>query len=373
MTHATMPETSAFRTYDPRFAAVLGSSPRLVCVAETDAHEGPVYVAAENALYFTTVPRFRNGDPEVAIKRLALVDDCFPLNGEREAVVNASANAANGMTLSPTGDLLVCEQGTNSMPARISLVDRVTGKSDPVVDNCGGLSFNSPNDVVIRGNGTIWFTDPSYGHLQGFRPQPALGDYVYRHDPRTGTTTIVADDFDKPNGLAFSPDESVLYVGDSGANQEPGSYDADRPHHIRTFDVTDDGCLGERRLFAVTSPGFPDGIKVDSDGRVYASSFSGVQVFDVGGELIGEIAVTGAVNFTFGGSGRNVLFITNDTHTLVLAPGLVIDKVYVGYWFWGRPSIYQLWNDLQDHFRRTKADFDPLVPEVKAEWDASQS
>jgi gluconolactonase len=307
-----MPEKLAFHTYDPRFAAVLGVSPRLVRVAETDAHEGPVYVATENALYFTTVPRFRNGDPDVAIRRLAL-DGSWPLSGKREAVVRPGANAANGMTLGPGDDLLVCEQGTKTTPARISRVNRVTGESETVVDNCAGLPFNSPNDVVVRGDNTIWFTDPSYGRLQGFRPEPSVGDHVYRHDPLTRTTTVVADDFDKPNGLAFSPDGSVLYVGDSGANQEPGSYNADRPHHVRAFDVTDDGHLANGRLFAVTSPGFPDGIKVDREGRVYASSFSGVQVFDAGGDLIGEIAVTGAVNFTFGGSGRNVLFITNDT------------------------------------------------------------
>jgi gluconolactonase len=269
-------------------------------------------VAAENALYFTTLPRFRNGAPEVVIKRLTLDFDDFPVARDREAVVRARANAANGMTLGPGGHLIVSEQGSKSTPARISRVDPVTGESDTVVDNWGGLALNSPNDVVLRRDGTIWFTDPSYGHLQGFRPPPQVGDHVYRHDARTGTTTVVADDFDKPNGLAFSPDQSVLYVGDSGANQEPGSYYADRPHHIRAFDVSDDGRVANGRLFAVTSPGFPDGVKVDSEGRVYASSLSGVQVFDPDGELIGEISVAGAVNFTFGGPDRNVLFITND-------------------------------------------------------------
>jgi gluconolactonase len=206
----------------------------------------------------------------------------------------------------------VCEQGTLDEPARIGRVDPRTGDAEVVVDHLAGLPFNSPNDVVAKRDGTIWFTDPAYGHLQGFRPEPAHGDFVYQYGPATERATVVASDFDKPNGLAFSPDETVLYVGDSGANHEPGTFDPRRPHHIRAFDVVGNRLVGDR-LFAVITPGFPDGLKVDSAGRVYASAFSGVQVFDPGGELIGEIALPGAVNFTFGGRGRNVLFITTDT------------------------------------------------------------
>ena len=125
--------------------------------------------------------------------------------------------------------------------------------------------------------------------------------------------TKVADSFDKPNGLCFSPDESILYVTDSGANHEPGSFEPTRPHHIKAFDVLDDGRVAGERIFADVEPGFPDGIKVDADGRVYSSSFSGVQVFNPRGRLIGEIELPGAVNFCFGGPDRNVLFITADT------------------------------------------------------------
>ena len=124
--------------------------------------------------------------------------------------------------------------------------------------------------------------------------------------------SVVADSFEKPNGLAFSPDESVLYVGDSGANQERGSFYPKLPHHIVAFDVAAGRRLINSRLFAVNAPGFPDGIKVDREGRVYASSFAGVQVFSPHGDLIGEIDLPGAVNFAFGGADRNVLFITAD-------------------------------------------------------------
>jgi gluconolactonase len=191
-------------------------------------------------------------------------------------------------------------------------VDSESGDAEGVVDASDRLPLNSPNDVVVKRDGTIWFTDPSYGHLQGFRPEPARGDYVYRYDPASNWLSVVADDFDKPNGLAFSPDERVLYVADSGANHDPGSFDPRRPHHIRAFDVVD-GTLVHDRLFAVTNPGFPDGLEVDTAGNVYASAFSGVQIFDPRGALIGEIELPGAVNFTFGGDDRDVLFITTDT------------------------------------------------------------
>ena len=139
-----------------------------------------------------------------------------------------------------------------------------------------------------------------------------MGDHVYRHDPGTGRTAVVADDFDKPNGIALSPDERTLYVTDSGANQEPGSFHPDRPHHVVAYDVRG-GHLSGRRLLTVTARGIPDGLKVDAEGRVYASAADGVQVFTPAGDPLGEIALPGAVNFCFGGPGGDVLFITADT------------------------------------------------------------
>jgi gluconolactonase len=166
--------------------------------------------------------------------------------------------------------------------------------------------------VAVGGDGAIWFTDPSYGHLQGFRPAPRAGDLVLRVDPRTGDAGAVADGFDKPNGLALSPGERVLYVTDSGANQRPGSFHPERPHHVRAFDVRDGGLAGGR-VFADVAPGFPDGLTVDAAGRVYVSSSRGVQVFGATGDLLGEIAVPGAVNFAFGGPRGDLLLITADT------------------------------------------------------------
>ena len=270
---------------------------RVEKLVAVDAHEGPVYVEAEHALYFTTLPK---PGPRVSIKRLDLTT-------LRVSVIREDANGANGMTLAPDGQLLVCEQGTPGTRARISAVDPTTGDAETDVDQLDGLPLNSPNDIVLASDGSIWFTDPSYGFLQGFKPEPAHRDNVYRFDG--DRLKIVESSFDKPNGLAFSPDESVLYVGDSGANHEPGTFNSLRPHHIRAFDVAD-RTLENGRLFATITPGFPDGIKVDPEGRVYSSSFSGVQIFLPDGRLLEEIPLPGAVNFTFGGS---TLYITTDT------------------------------------------------------------
>lgn len=282
--------TVPFVSHDPRFMNVLGDAPRLELVAEVDAHEGPVYAADEHALYFTTVRR-----DSVAIKQLSLTD------GEI-TVVRADANMANGMTLDREGRLVVCEQGTLTSPARITRLDRETGELETLADAVDGRPLSSPNDVVVASDGAVWFTDPSYGYLQGFRPEPRVADAVYRHEPETGSVRVAATGFDKPNGLAFSADERTLYVADNGA-----------PHHLLAFDVAPAGALSGRRVLAVGSPEHPDGLKVDEAGRIYASSATGIEVLAPNGRLIGEIHLPGAVNFTFGGPDLNVLYVTADT------------------------------------------------------------
>jgi len=257
---------------------------RPVRIVDADAHEGPVYAAAEHALYFTT------SRPRVDIKRL----DLRTLELER---VRHDANVANGMAPFGDGRLLVCEQD----PAAVTLFDPATGEVELLADSWQGVRLNSPNDVVRKRDGTVWFTDPSYGHLQGFRPAPEVGDFVYRYDPERDSLTVVADAFDKPNGIAFSPDESTLYVADNGT-----------PHQIVAFDVLDGGRLGWGRPFAPATPGHPDGLKVDEAGNVYASTAGGVQVFDAGGNPTWRIDLPGAVNFTFGGPARDVLYVTTD-------------------------------------------------------------
>jgi gluconolactonase len=259
----------------------------LTRLVETDAHEGPVYVG--DALYFTTQR------PDVAIKRLALD------TGE-VTTVRAGANVANGIALDADGQLIVCEQH----PAAITRFDPATRTVETLVDSYDGKPLNSPNDVVVKRDGSIWFTDPSYGHLQGFRPPPELPDAVYRY--ADGELTMVADGFDKPNGLAFSPDEAVLYVADNGA-----------PRRILAFDVIDGRRLASGRVLAHSTAEHPDGLKVDAAGRIYASATGGVRIYEPTGEQVGEIPLPGAVNFTIGGPDGDALFITADDAIWVAA------------------------------------------------------
>ncbi len=263
--------------------------PRLL--ARTAAHEGPVHVAEQNALYVTVPGAIRR----IEVTTAAATD------------LAVAIACPNGMFDGGNNTLLVCDQGSFEQPARIARLDLATCAVETVIDSYRDMPLSSPNDVVVGPDGVIWFTDPSYGHLQGFRPEPALGDFVHRYDPRSGVHSIAADGFDKPNGIAISPDGSVLYVTDSGA-----------PHHIEAFDVTGTHLRG-RRLFTVIYPGHPDGLKVDRNGFVYASAGSGVQVYDPDGDLLAEIHLPGAVNFCFSEPDHNRLFITADDAVWVVA------------------------------------------------------
>jgi gluconolactonase len=183
-----------------------------------------------------------------------------------------------------------------------------------------GKRLNSPNDVVVKSDGSVWFTDPPYGILtdyEGHKAESEIGSCnVYRLDAAGGEPQIVRHDFDKPNGLAFSPDEKLLYIADSGR-----SHGVDKPHHIRVFDVSADGKLSGGRVFADIDPGVPDGFRVDTDGNLWIAAGDGVHCYSAQGQLLGKILTPETVaNVTFGGAQRNRLFIaaTSSLHALYL-------------------------------------------------------
>jgi gluconolactonase len=221
------------------------------------------------------------------------------------SVFRANANFSNGNTRDRQGRLVTCEHGGR----RVTRTEP-DGAITVVADTHEGKRLNSPNDVVVRSDDTIWFTDPSYGILsdyEGYRGEmEQKGCYVYCFDPRSGSLRVVADDFVKPNGLAFSPDEKVLYIADSGLSHDPNG-----PHHIRRFEVGDDGKLANGKVFSEVSPGVPDGMRVDVEGNVWTSCRDGVICIAPDGTRLGKIRIPQMVaNACFGGPRRNRLFIT---------------------------------------------------------------
>ena len=203
------------------------------------------------------------------------------------------------------GRLVACSSGLRAIIRR-----EHDGEWKILVDRYQGKRLNSPNDLVVKSDGTIWFTDPPYGITQpnqgygGEQEQP--GCFVYRFDPATGEIDAVVTDMMRPNGLAFSPDESILYVSDTAAFNIP-----DGPHHIRAYQVVNGQYAKNGRVFAVIEPGQPDGFRVDSNGNVFTSSKDSVQVYAPDGTRLGKILVPEvSANLTFGGSERYRLFIT---------------------------------------------------------------
>jgi len=227
------------------------------------------------------------------------------IEGLGVSTFRAESNYANGNTRDRQGRLVSCEHGGR----RVTRTE-ADGTITVIADNYEGKPLNSPNDVVVKSDGTIWFTDPNYGIMSDYEGHKAVmeqdGCYVYRADPKRGELRVVADDFVKPNGLAFSADEKLLYIADSGRTHDP-----EGPHHIRAFEVGEDGKLRNGRVFCVVEPGVPDGFRVDIDGNVWTSCQNGVLCFAADGTRLGKIRIPQTVsNLTFGSPKRNRLFIT---------------------------------------------------------------
>lgn len=285
--------SDAFEFRDERFRALmLGNAWVEKLYTGTLWAEGPVYVADSGYLVWSDIPN----------NRMLCWRD-----GLGVTVFRSPSDFSNGNTRDRSGRLVTCEHGTR----RVTRTEP-DGTITVLADRFDGKRLNSPNDVVVKSDGSIWFTDPPYGILsdyEGHMADSELGaNYVFRLDPETGSLAVVADDFDKPNGIAFSPDESILYVADTGGSHSPGG-----PHHIRAFDEAD-GALRNGRVFAEIDPGLADGFRLDTAGNLWTSAGDGVHCFAPDGTILGKIRVPEVVsNLTFGGPRRNRIFITATT------------------------------------------------------------
>ena len=211
-------------------------------------------------------------------------------------VFREDSKNSNGNTTDPDGLLVTAHHGSRSVTRT-----EKDGKMTTLADKYNDKALNSPNDVVVKSDGTVWFTDPDYGIPKG-QTKEQDGNWVYRFDPKNKELKVLFMEkiFDKPNGLAFSPDEKLLYIADSGA-----------PRLIRSFEVRDDGTVVGGEVFCKIDKGGPDGIRCDSDGRVWSSAGDGVHIFDAKGKLIGKILVPETpANLCFGGEDGKTLFIT---------------------------------------------------------------
>ena len=264
------------------FRAILAPDSRLTKLAGGfQFTEGPVWVAEGDYLLFSDIPANR-------IYRWS--------KAEGASVWREPTGNSNGNTLDRQGRLITCEHSNR----RVTRTEK-DGSVIVLASQFGWKRLNSPNDLVVKSDGTIWFTDPPYGIKPEMQEQPK--QYVFRLDPN-GALTVLADDFDRPNGLCFSPDESLLYIADSSREL----------HHVRVFRVTPQNALADGRLFATIVPGVPDGMRMDTGGRLYSTAGDGVQVFAPSGELLGIIQVPESpANCTFGDADKRTLYVTART------------------------------------------------------------
>lgn len=274
---------------DPRFARyVLPHAPLERLATGFRWVEGPVWFGDANCLLFSDIPnnRIMRWMPELGV-----------------SVFRAPSGYANGNTRDRQGRLISCLHEHGAV-----VRTEPDGCITVLADRHDGHRLNSPNDVVVKSDGTIWFTDPHYGAVldyEGGRRAEELPCQVYRLDPADGSLRVVADDFDCPNGLCFSPDERRLYIAESGRFEDPAP-----DKHLRVFEVGDDGTLSGGRVFHRVTPPHADGFRCDEDGNIWTSAGDGVHCLSPDGDLLGRIRVPEVVaNVCFGDRARSRLFI----------------------------------------------------------------
>jgi len=275
---------------------VLGNAPVKQIATGFDWVEGPVWFGDANCLLFSDIPsnRIMRWTPGVGI-----------------SVYREPSNYSNGHTRDNQGRLISCEHGKR----RVTRTE-FDGSVTVIADKFDGKPLNSPNDAVVHSDNSIWFSDPHYGittNYEGYKSEQELPCNVYRVDPLNGNIEAVITDMKCPNGLAFSPDESLLYVADTGRMFE------NDPQHIRQFSV-DKNTVSAGKVFHTIEPGCADGIRLDTDGNIWSSAADGVHCISPDGVLLGKILVPELVsNVCFGGRANHQLFITATTSVYMIS------------------------------------------------------
>ena len=251
--------------------------------------EGPCYIKSHKKLYFSDIPN----------------NQLLSWDGSSIKIEKDPSNFINGNAEDLEGNLISCSHG-----GRCIYKTDINGNTTKLVDKYLDKKLNSPNDVVVKSDGSIWFTDPPYGILsdyEGYKGEMEYGaSYVFRFDPKDNKLDVVSKDFLKPNGLAFSVNEDKIYIADSG-----GSHDVNAPNHIMVYDVIDGKILKNGKVFYKFNPFFADGFRVDKDDNLWTSAGKGIKCFNPQGEVIGQLLLPDLLaNLTFGGEDSNILYVT---------------------------------------------------------------
>ncbi|KAL9045818.1 MAG: hypothetical protein Q9214_001206 [Letrouitia sp. 1 TL-2023] len=299
-------------SYDARFSDSMGSNISASIVGQHNwdfVHEAGVYLPSTRSIYAASQTVAADKPINITV-----------LDGSTYSLISSFAlpqlHMPNGATAYNDTHILFCVFGHTDAPSTLSLWNPSTNESSVLLSSFYGRRFTSINDVrVKRDDGTIWFTDDWYGYYEGFKSPPTMPAQVYRFDPVSGNVRAVADGFDQPNGLEFSPDYKILYVADSGYVHGPGNFNMTRPNGIYAFDVMESGGLSNRRLHAFGARPFVDGMHVDAQGNVWSTSGEGVTAWDESGVVLGEVRVdTDVNNFLFVPDGILLLAFTKLWH-----------------------------------------------------------
>ncbi len=283
---------SFFKAIEPVFNSyVMANAPVKQIATGFDWVEGPVWFGGMNCLLFSDIPNNR-------------IMRWIPESGV--SVFRHPSNYSNGHTHDHQGRLISCEHGER----RVTRTEH-DGSITVIADQYLGKRLNSPNDVVVKSDGTIWFSDPHYGiktNYEGYQSIQELDCQVYRVDPNSNEIEAAITDMQCPNGLAFSPNEKQLYVADTGRMF------SDDPQHIRVYEVDSHNRVTAGRFFHSVDSGVADGFRLDTDGNIWTSAADGVHCISPQGQLLGKLLVPEVVsNICFGGRARHQLFITATT------------------------------------------------------------